>query len=623
MRNYLKSSTHKAMVRLGRMQRNAHVSSMLFVAVFAVVGTTLLALGRAATPGPISLEAESGVQSSNACVVSDSTASGNGAVKSSSSSCVGVAPVSPPVTWCSDSNFPGNQGAPTSAPAGAVTVPAGNNGSLNLEAANTTYWFAPGTHTGVSVQPHANSTYMGAPGAILDGSGSLSVAFESNYQAPYYTGVVIEYLTIQNYRPDGSGGTVNQNGGPGWTVKYNSIKDNMPGAALMDGTNMVIQNNCLTKNGQYAINGYSYDSDNDASISSSLTGGPHDVTVTGNDMGFNNTCNWDSAPNFPIAISSACSGISRDCGCAGGAKFWQNDNVTISKNYVHDNYGDPGLWPDTGNNGFTIDGNYISNNWGQGIFYEVSYNAKITNNTFVRNALGEGPTNPSFPTGAIYLSEAGGDSRVPTEANINTITISGNVFTDNWDGVVLWENSDRFCGGNHVYGQPDGICTLVAPSTLPLNDTTTCVAKLESSSTNKSTNNPDYFDLCRWKTQNVQVNSNTFNFNAANIGSSCTTATVCGENAIFSNYGSGQSGVPYVGAVVPINMTFNQNNVFKNNTYTGAWRFYAWAQSNLANPVSKAQWMAPVTDKCSTSAEQSGGNCSSGFGQDAGSTFAP
>ena len=56
-------------------------------------------------------------------------------------------------------------------------------------------------------------------------------------------------------------------------------------------------------------------------------------------------------------------------------------------------------------------------------------------------AIGAGPTNPGFPEGAIYLSEAGGDSRVPNTAGISTVTVSGNTFTNNWSGVVLWENA--------------------------------------------------------------------------------------------------------------------------------------------------------------------------------------
>jgi parallel beta-helix repeat protein len=100
------------------------------------------------------------------------------------------------------------------------------------------------------------------------------------------------------------------------------------------------------------------------------------------------------------------------------------------------------LWADTDNNDFDIENNLFTHNAGPGIIYEISYNALVENNTFTDNAWGEGPTNPGFPTGAINLSESGGDSRVA--ARYSTIEITGNAFTDNWSGVVLWENANRF-----------------------------------------------------------------------------------------------------------------------------------------------------------------------------------
>src|SRR5579862_9584331 len=90
------------------------------------------------------------------------TAPASTAPPSSASS--GTAPSSPPVTWCEN-------GLPTSpypsAPSGAVTVPAGDNGSFNFSTPNTTYWFAPGTHTLGSgaegqIQPADGDTYVGA-----------------------------------------------------------------------------------------------------------------------------------------------------------------------------------------------------------------------------------------------------------------------------------------------------------------------------------------------------------------------------------------------------------------------------------------------------------------------------
>ncbi|HSD56039.1 MAG TPA: Ig-like domain-containing protein, partial [Candidatus Saccharimonadales bacterium] len=62
---------------------------------------------------------------------------------------------------------------PASSPAGAVVVPAGDNTGFNFGQSNKTYWFAPGEHTLGSGQfskvvPGSGSTYIGAPGAILD-----------------------------------------------------------------------------------------------------------------------------------------------------------------------------------------------------------------------------------------------------------------------------------------------------------------------------------------------------------------------------------------------------------------------------------------------------------------------
>ena len=79
---------------------------------------------------------------------------------------------------------------------------------------------------------------------------------------------------------------------------------------------------------------------------------------------------------------------------------------------MHDNE-NVGMWADADNSGLDISGNYISNNYGEGVIYEISYNGLIADNTFVHNAVGEGPTNPGFPTGAIYISESGSSSAVP------------------------------------------------------------------------------------------------------------------------------------------------------------------------------------------------------------------
>src|SRR6185437_730379 len=303
---------------------------------------------------------------------------------------------------------------PGTPPAGAVTIPAGTNARQAVGTPNTTYWLAPGTHTVGSgqfgqFQPANGDVYVGAPGAVIDGQGVNDYAFVSNA-----VGVTIEYVTVQHFVAPQSEGVVNQNSAPGWTIRNNTVQTNPNGAGVMLGTDDVLFDNCLTHNGQYGFQSYS-------------AAGPSHVTVVDNEVSYNDTRNYTT-----------------NCGCAGGAKFWDTDGAVVTGNYVHDNQS-VGLWADTDNRGFDISYNYVSNNYAEGIIYEISYNALISHNNLVRNALGAGPANPQALMAALYISESGSDSRVAGPYG-NTFAIADNIFTDNWSGVVLYENSNRYCG---------------------------------------------------------------------------------------------------------------------------------------------------------------------------------
>jgi hypothetical protein len=523
-------------------------------------------------------------------------------------SCGGGAPGAPPVQVCSNASL---LSGPASAPAGAVTIPAGVDTSYfdNPLPASTTYYFAAGTHYLGSgeydqIQPGSGDTFIGAPGAIISGNDTGSAGYVQNNFAfvgagTSVTGVTIEYLAIEDFDPPGSQGAVNTNSNDGWMIEHDTMQDNLPGAAMMIGSHNSIEYNCLTQNGEYAFNGYQTPEDPE---SSALTGGPQDITLSFNEISYNDTCNWEESANFPITPPSGCAGAGQyaGCGCSGGGKFWQAENVTVTDNYVHDNYG-TGIWVDTDNDGFDIQGNYVVRNYGEGLIYEISYNALVSDNTFASNAWGSGPTLSGFPDGAVYISESGGDSRVPNSFGYSSLDVTGNVFTNNWGGVILWENSDRFCGD-----ESDGACTLVDP---PVATVTSCPAALANSAENQPTHNPDYFDLCRWKTQNVTVSGNTFDFNPAAIGSSCTDANDCGFNGLFSEVGVT---VPYTGWVVPLDISDRQSDVFADNTYNGPWNFMGFVQGDQ---ITWPQWSSGFEDQ----------NGSNDFfdSQDAGSTFNP
>jgi parallel beta-helix repeat protein len=464
----------------------------------------------------------------------------------------------------------------TSAPAGAVVVASGDNSSLTGDgalAANTTYWFAPGTHTlgtgeYANLNPATGDSFLGAPGAILSGQSDNDSAFDNTA-----SGVTIEYLAVENFTAPEGQMVVNHDGGANWTIKYNTVENNA-GAGVGVGSGDVVSYNCLTGNQEYGFSSF---------------GGASNVTVSNNEVSFNDGSGAGGG------MYDQPSSANPYCGCAGGGKFWNTINATVTGNYIHDN-GDPGIWVDTDNAGFNISNNYISNNYAEGITYEISYNFEIENNTLVDNAWGEGPNLGGFPDSAIYINASGGDSRVASNFAGQAL-IQGNVFTDNWGGVVVYENADRACGLGS-----DNLCTLLDPTVYTLSS---CAANLPAAT---PSGNPDYFDNCRWKAQNVDVEDNTFNFTPSNIGSDCTTASFCGFNGLFSNYGTQ---APFAAWVVVKDLQ-TQHDVFSDNTYNGPWQF---APVNQGDVVTWAQWTAGYADP--------NGSGVTSVAQDTGSTFNP
>jgi hypothetical protein len=84
-------------------------------------------------------------------------------------------------------------------------------------------------------------------------------------------------------------------------------------------------------------------------------------------------------------------------------------------------------------------------------------------------------------------------------------------------------------------------------------------------------------DDWRWKTQNVLVWDNEFDFNPADIGSSCTAANGCGLQGLFSQYGAYPSWSPYQGTAVEQHIAYDQNNFLIGNVYHG--RGASWPPS--------------------------------------------
>jgi hypothetical protein len=450
---------------------------------------------------------------------------------------------------------------PAQAPDGAITVDPAVDGDLSAKnAANppgTTFWLAPGTHTlggdeYGSIEPKDGNTYLGAPGAVLDGKRINKYAFVF-----HASDVTIRGLTIRGFVPPPNEGVVNHDSGDGWVIEDNTIEKN-GGAAMMAGSRQVVRGNCLRDNGQYGINAYK---------DGELT----DLVVEGNEITGNNTDDWESKLE--------------GCGCTGGVKFWAVDGADVRGNLVHDNRG-AGLWADTNNNDFLIEQNVIEDNDGPAIFYEVSYNAVIRDNTLRRNNIVEGRKfanrGDNFPSAAIYLSEAGGDDRVP--ARTDKIDIYDNVLVDNWSGITLWENADRFCNSA---ANTSGGCTKL-------------VDDMEKCKPPDISKDP-LFDDCRWKTKRVDIHGNKFSVDTRKIG--CNA--LCARMAVISNYGTFPDWSPYQGDIVQQAITFAQDNKWHDNHYTGPWTFMAKDTGRVIHP---AQWQsAPYSQDSNSTFVQSGG----------------
>jgi hypothetical protein len=99
------------------------------------------------------------------------------------------------------------------------------------------------------------------------------------------------------------------------------------------------------------------------------------------------------------------------------------------------------------------------------------------------------------------------------------------------------------------------------------------MATVKNCSTPSLVKKKPYFDDCRWKTQNLVVQHNTFLFTPSHIGSKCTAANSCGYTGLFSNFGSYPDWSPYQGTVIEQHITFSQHNKWSFNTYRGPWRF--------------------------------------------------
>jgi parallel beta-helix repeat protein len=299
---------------------------------------------------------------------------------------------------------------------GTALTPASNvQAAINHAAPGTTFCFGRGTYRVSALIPKPGDVLDGENrAATLDGGNKVQYAIYGDATAPGPSDVTVRGFVIQDFNTPLQQGAVQDYNGAGWTIQDNHITDNAA-AGVGTGNNVRVLGNLIDHNGQEGFTAHG-------------NGGLYqDNVIAYNNLSLKISPGWE----------------------AGGGKAFDTENLTFKSNYVLDNGGN-GLWADSNNINTTFEDNTISNNWGAGIYDELSFNAKIINNTITDNGM------PSSPGGGnrqgwawdagIQLRRSGGLSAAAPAI------ISGNVVTDNYNAISLIESppTDYGCIGQSI-----------------------------------------------------------------------------------------------------------------------------------------------------------------------------
>jgi Ca2+-binding RTX toxin-like protein len=317
-------------------------------------------------------------------------------------------------------------------PAGAIELNIGANYQqiVNNAPAGSTFWFAPGIHREVSIQPKDGDAFLGAPGAVLNGS-ELITSFTKSGSAWVISGQTQE--GVRNLTDHTATGT--QRGGYPETVFFDdkplkpvdALSKLTEGSFYFDykadkiylgsdptGHKVETGQSAVAFNGSadnVTISGLTIEKYSTPAQYSAVDGGSGEGwTIQNNEIrliygvGANVGTNGKIIGNYvhdngemgldggganivvqgnELARNGYWSGIDMSWE-GGGTKFTETTNLLVKGNYSHDNAGN-GLWTDINNYNTTYDGNLVIGNALGGISHEISYDAVIKNNTVIGN----------------------------------------------------------------------------------------------------------------------------------------------------------------------------------------------------------------------------------------------
>lgn len=277
-------------------------------------------------------------------------------------------------------------------PGDAVAIDPGESiqAAVNAHAEGTTFVIKAGVHRQQLIKPKNGMSFLGEPGAVLDGENVTMQAFDA-----YLTSnVTVRGLRITRYKPANTNGALHGDDSTGWVVEDNEIDHNSNGtyrvAGLRPGSGWTVRNNRIHHNGWNGIDGSRC----------------ADTIFEGNEI----------YANPPVAIGDT-------VGEAGNMKLFACGRIIIRGNYVHDSP-HKGIWIDTMHPDVTIEGNRVINHGSTGIWYEFSYRGTVRDN-YVENAGYLASRIAGWPHAAgIQIS------------NSPDVVVTGNTVVNSFNGII-------------------------------------------------------------------------------------------------------------------------------------------------------------------------------------------
>lgn len=268
--------------------------------------------------------------------------------------------------------------------------------AVNSHPTGTTFRLKEGIYRNMRVVPKSGDTFVGDPGAVLDGGNTTLYAFDKG-PAPWPSKVTIRGFEIRGYAsPDHmgpilAGGNGASDGTVGWVIENVDVHNNRVGGVR-------VGHKTIVRNSKFHHNGWA-----------GLMGAGDSVLIENNEISYNN-------------VSGTPGTVTVDPNWAGGGfKFVYTRWLVVRNNFSHHNSG-AGMWTDLNNIYSTYDGNRVEDNTHVGIFHEISYDAVIKNNIVKRNGFGK----QSWVWGPGILVAASPNTEVfgnTVEGNYNGITV--------------------------------------------------------------------------------------------------------------------------------------------------------------------------------------------------------